>query len=299
MDALMARYQDYCDHLAVERGVSANTMAAYRLDLARFLGFLRDDRSRREWDAVTSDDLVAYLIALRDRGLQTRTIVRNMVSVRGLFAFLVGEDVLREDPSRKLDLPAFWSTLPDVLTLDQVTLLLDAPPTDSPGGLRDRAMLETLYATGLRVSELAGLPLSAVDPELRFVRCMGKGAKERLVPIGGKALAAIQQYLREGRPSLVRKRSSSHLFVSRLGSRMSRQAVWQMVRKYSRQVGIRAPVHPHMLRHSFATHMLEGGADLRAVQMMLGHTDLSTTQIYTHVTRDRLRDVHRRFHPRG
>jgi len=299
VDELTSRLQDYMDHLAVEKGLAVNSLAAYHGDLTRLAAFLRDARLRHSWPEVTADDLLAHLIELRDSGLNTRSIVRNMVSVRGLFSFLIEEAVVTADPTGAIELPSFWVTLPDVLSINDVNRLLKAPPANTPQGLRDRAMLETLYASGLRVSELTGLTVNQINLELHFVRCMGKGSKERIVPLGAKAESSLRRYLVEGRPVLMKGHTSGALFLTRLGKQMTRQAFWQIVKKYAKQAGIKVPVHPHTLRHSFATHLLEGGADLRAVQMMLGHTDISTTQIYTQVSREHVQNVHRRYHPRA
>jgi integrase/recombinase XerD len=287
------------DHLAVERGLARNTLEAYAADLRQFIGFLEEERGRGAWSEVESGDLVGYLALLRDRGLAMRSIVRKMVAVRGVFAFLVQEGVIVEDPTLRIELPGFLRTLPDVLTVEEVQRLLRAPPRDTVLGIRDRAMLEVLYAAGLRVSELLSLTLGQVNLDLRFVRCLGKGNKERLVPLGRKAIAAVRRYLSDSRPELLGKRQSELLFLNRYGRRMSRQGFWQKVKRYALAAGIKGQIYPHTLRHSFATHLLERGADLRAVQMMLGHSDISTTQIYTHLNREHLRQVHRRFHPRA
>ncbi len=292
---LLRFFLDYC---ASECGLSVNTLMAYESDLADFIGFMKPG-SASDLEALSAARLVDYVDSCRRRGLATNSIWRRLVAVRMFFRFLVMEEYVRTDPAAAFKTPHLWKKIPDVLTVEQVEQLIEAPRGDGPLVLRDRAILDVLYATGARASELCGLDLGTVNFEYRFVRCYGKRMKERLVPIGTKALKALRDYIDEGRPLLLKKRLQNALFVTRSGRRITRQAVWALVRKYALQAAIGAPVHPHTLRHSFATHMLSGGADLRAVQLMLGHADVSTTEIYTHVDRDRLKSIHKRFHPRG
>lgn len=285
-------------YLKVERGRAENTLQAYRHDLRRFAAWL-EERGLRSPRDVTHAVIADHLVALDRQGLGLRSIARARTSLRQLFVFLVKEGHLEADPSTLVEAPRFPSPLPTVLTGAQVEAILAAPDPESTLGLRDAAMIELLYATGLRVSELVGLPLAALDPDVGLMKVRGKGNKERLVPIGGRALDLVGRYLERSRPLLDPDRRSPALFVSRRGRPMTRQNFWQRLSSWARQAGVRGKVSPHVLRHSFATHLLENGADLRALQAMLGHADISTTQIYTHVTRARLRALHERHHPRG
>jgi integrase/recombinase XerD len=228
-----------------------------------------------------------------------RSVARWLVAVRRFFAYALGEGLVSEDPTAHLDSPRTWRSLPKVLSFQEVELLLAAPDRNAPRGLRDAAMLEVLYATGLRVSELCGLRLGDLHLDAGYLRCWGKGSKERVVPLGSEADATLQRYLAEGRPSLLAGRRTDWLFVNSRASAISRQGFWKLVKRYGIRAGIRTPLSPHVLRHSFATHLLENGADLRSVQVMLGHADISTTQIYTHVNRERLRRLYEDFHPRA
>jgi len=293
-DASVDRYLTY---LAAERGLAANTLAAYSRDLAAFL----DHAERRQIGSpaqVQARDVVAFLEHLQQRGLSARSRARMFAALRGWLAFLVREEVLVADPTRDIHLPRLGQRLPRTLGPDEMRQLLGLD-TPNPVAQRDGAMIELVYATGLRVSELVSLKVSQVNLEAGFLTVMGKGSKERAVPIGTFARQRLLDYLREARPKLLAGRLSPHLFVSRRGKRLTRNAFWQRLRLAARRAGIGGQVSPHTLRHAFATHLVERGADLRAVQMMLGHADISTTQIYTHVARDHLRALHRKFHPRG
>jgi integrase/recombinase XerD len=292
---LLQYFLHYC---AVECGLSANTLGAYERDVAQFLEF-SGAQSAADLEAIGPGDLVRYVESRRNRGLAPNSVVRGLVAVRMFYRFLRLEDYLRRDPGEAFQTPRLWQRVPEVLTVEEVERLLAAPRGDAPIARRDRAMLEVLYATGARATELCGLDVGDVNAEYRFVRCFGKRRKERLVPIGRKALAALADYTEAGRPALLRDRAEPALFLARTGRRVSRDTVWRRVRHHARAAGISRGVHPHTLRHSFATHLLSGGADLRAVQEMLGHADISTTEIYTHVDRRRLKAVHKRFHPRG
>jgi integrase/recombinase XerD len=249
--------------------------------------------------ALTPADLTGYVEGLYAAGLSPRSIARHITTLRNFYRFLLQEGELSQDPTEFLVQPKQWTTLPKYLNEGEVDRLLSAPPPDKPTGLRDRAMLDLLYATGLRVSELCGLPMSAVEREMGLLRVTGKGNKQRIVPFGEAAGAAIDQYLRDGRPRLLKGRASRSLFVTARGSAMTRQTFWKLIRGYGLRAGISRPLTPHVIRHSFATHLVEGGADLRSVQIMLGHTDISTTQVYTHVARSRLRQVVDQHHPRA
>lgn len=288
----------YLEYLIVEKGLSKKTLSAYASDLLRYTTFLRSNGISDPTlaDAAT---LLRYLIHLRNKGLAARSRARHLVSIRGFYRFLNQEGRIETDPSRLVELPKSGLYLPDVISPESVFRLLDAPDKSKPAGIRDMAMLEITYAAGLRVSELVYLEVNSVNLEAGFVRVIGKGKKERLVPIGRPACRKIQFYLESARPALLKTGTSRYLFVARAGKPLTRQGFWKLLKKHVANAGIPGNVTPHTLRHSFASHLLEGGADLRAVQVMLGHADISTTQIYTHVTRDRLREIHRRYHPRG
>jgi len=288
----------YINHLIVEKGLAAKTIEAYSADLASFLQFLKSENIERLEDADTTA-ILKYVIDLRKTGRGARTRARHLVTIRGFFHFLALTGLLTENIAKMVELPKSGLKLPDVLGQEEVAVLIMAPDREKPLGLRDAAMLEMIYAAGLRVSELIDLPMGSVNLEAGFVRVMGKGSKERIVPIGGKAIACLNDYLDHGRPLLLKNMSSRFLFVARAGKPMTRQGFWKLLRRYALQAGITKRVTPHSLRHSFASHLLEGGADLRAVQMMLGHVDIGTTQIYTHVAQQRLIEIHRHYHPRG
>lgn len=288
----------YINYLVVEKGLADATIESYGSDLKNFADFLKSSRI----DPLAETDAAAvlkYLIDLRKAGLSARSRARHLVTLRGFFKFLVQEKIIKKDPTRIIDLPKTGIKLPDVLSLDEILLILKAPDGATPRGARDGAMLELLYAAGLRVSELIHVKLQDVNMDMGFVRTLGKGSKERIVPIGSKAREKIEDYVKNARPRLLKNHVSSYLFVARAGNPMTRQGFWKLLKKYTIQAGIRKNITPHSFRHSFASHLLEGGADLRAVQMMLGHVDISTTQIYTHVARDHLKKLHEQYHPRG
>ncbi len=282
-------------YLRIERGLADNTLSAYGRDLAVFLNFL--EQRSLSLAAVETTDIEAYLRELRET-MSARSTARALSSIRMFFRFLTAEGLLESNPVRLIDSPKLDRRLPDVLSAGEVEKLLASPSGDAPVSLRDRAMLELLYATGLRVSELVGLRMRNINLEAGFVRTMGKGAKERVIPIGQKALEAVREYLKRGRSAFVRRGTGSELFLNCRGKGISRQGFWKLIKKHALRAGISKNLSPHSLRHSFASHLLEGGADLRSVQFMLGHADIATTQIYTHVTRSRLKEVHEKFHPR-
>lgn len=286
----------WLDHLAVERGLSNHTLAAYANDLRRLAALLP---GRRALEQARAAELRAALRELRSAGRAPRSIARWVVAVRRFYAFLLAERAIAENPAAQLELPRTWRALPRALDGPQVEALLGAPDRSTPRGLRDAAMLELLYATGLRVSELVGLRLGDVRLDAGYLRCWGKGRKERVVPFGAEADATLRRWLELGRPALADESAAELLFPGRGGKALTRQAFWKRVKALGRRVGLPAGLSPHTLRHSFATHLLEHGADLRAVQMMLGHADISTTQIYTHVNRERLRRLYDDFHPRA
>lgn len=282
-----------------EKGLSAQTVAAYRLDLASFRKFWSAERGEKAAAAATLDDLREYLDYCRRRGLGNRSVARHVTTLRGFFGYLIEIGTIQADPTELLGAPLTGSSLPKYLDEGRVDRLLKLPGSQDKAALRDTAMLHLMYAAGLRVSELVNLRVSDLDLLAGVVRVTGKGGKQRLVPVGRAALAAVENYLGSARPNFLRNRVSVHLFVTSRGGPMTRQAFWKLLRGHSREAGMFEGVSPHVLRHSFATHLLEGGADLRSVQTMLGHADIGTTQIYTHVMRSRLRDTVDRFHPRA
>jgi integrase/recombinase XerD len=288
----------FLTHVKVEKGLSANTVAAYRRDLAKFNAFA--ERRKLTLLCVSRDDLVDFLAGMYREKLESRTVARHLVTLRNFFRFAQIQDLIKADPSLNLESPKIRRTLPGYLRLEEVERLLAEPDAKTALGLRDRAMLEVLYSTGLRVSELIGLRVTDLDAKVGCIRCIGKGDKERIVPAGRKALGMVEKYLRDARPKLLGKRvSGPALFVNRRGDSLSRVGVWKILSAYGRRAGLRVALTPHMLRHSFATHLLERGADLRSVQLMLGHADISTTQIYTHVVEERLKQIYKAHHPRA
>jgi integrase/recombinase XerD len=286
----------YLAALLAERGASSHTVAAYRRDLADFVAFLG---RRRELTAATPDDVRAYLEALRARGLRASSVARRLSAVRGLYRYLVGESAMTGDPTELVECPRLPRPLPKTLSRDVATSLVEGPDTASERGVRDRTLLEVLYATGMRASECLGLRLEDVNLTAGYVVCTGKGRKQRLVPLGAEAIVWIRAYLDRARPAATRRHDSGRLFVNGRGRALSRQSLWGIVRKAGATAGVAKRVSPHVLRHSFASHLLEGGADLRSVQAMLGHADIATTQIYTHLPSAALKRMYREFHPRA
>lgn len=287
----------FLNYLSVERGLSRNTIVSYRQDLESYVGFL----SKEQIDALskaTRNDVGEFMLFLKEKGLSPSSISRRLTAVKMFYRFLLRERALKSDPTSMIDSLKLWKKIPETLSQNEVESLLNQPNTRDRQGIRDKAILETIYATGMRVSEAAGLKLDNVNLEVGFLRCMGKGSKERVIPLGSKAIASINRYLKTARPGLSKESQVEFLFLSRLGKRLSRQSLWKIIKKHAREAGIRKPIRPHILRHSFATHLLERGADLRSVQEMLGHTNISTTQIYTHINKDRLKSIHRQYHPR-
>lgn len=293
--ALPGPIKSFLDFCRVEKGLAANSLQSYRFDLKRF-----SSKIQVPVQTASPENLGRYVESLYGAELSARSIARHITTLRNLYSFLAREGMIDRDPTEFLALPRQWSTLPKYLNREEVEKLLAAPPTDKPTGLRDCAMLQVLYATGLRVTELCRLELAAVERDLGVLRVTGKGNKQRLVPFGEPAREAIDRYLSDGRPKLLKGRASGFLFVTSRGSQaMTRQAFWHLLRGYGRKVGIFRDLTPHVVRHSFATHLVEGGADLRSVQIMLGHADISTTQVYTHVARRRLREIVNQHHPRA
>ena len=287
---------EYIDFLKIEKRQSPNTLAAYRHDVSFFAKYLLSKRL----DGARTSDVRSFLVFLRnERGLAPSSVARCLSSLKSFYDYLFVENLILENPTETIPSPRPWRKLPNVMSVEEVDALITAPDINTLAGARDLAMLELIYATGLRVSELVSLKMSAVDLEVGYLRSLGKGSKERVVPIGDVAKTAIESYVNNARPLFQKKRRSGDLFLTRRGNAMTRQGFWKILKKYSIKAKIEGAVSPHALRHAFATHLLERGADLRSVQMMLGHSDISTTQIYTHVLRQRMREVHERFHPRA
>jgi integrase/recombinase XerD len=295
---ISATISSFLTYVKVEKGLSSNTVSAYRRDLVKFDVFAQ--KRKLSLEAVSRDDLVDFLAGLYRMNLESRTVARHLVTLRNFFRFAQIHELITTDPSINLESPKIRRSLPGYLRLEEVERLLEQPDSTTALGLRDRAMLEVLYSTGLRVSELIGLRVSDLDGKVGCVRCIGKGDNERIVPVGRKALIMVEKYLRDARPKLLGKlRGSPTLFVNRRGVSLSRVGVWKILSGYGKRAGLRVSLTPHMLRHSFATHLLERGADLRSVQLMLGHADISTTQIYTHVVEERLKQIYKAHHPRA
>jgi integrase/recombinase XerD len=297
---LSAAISAFLTHVRVEKGLSANTISAYGRDMMKFDAFAK--KRKLVLKSVSRDDLVDFLADLYRHKLESRTVARHLVTLRNFFRFAQVNELITDDPSLNLESPKIRRSLPGYLRLEEVEKLLTQPDEKTPIGLRDRSMLEVLYSSGLRVSELTGLRVMDLDRSAGCVRCVGKGDKERIVPVGKRAMALVDRYLRDARPKLLAKGqfgNSPILFLNRRGSRLSRVGVWKILSAYGRRAGLRVALTPHTLRHSFATHLLERGADLRSVQLMLGHSDISTTQIYTHVVEERLKQIYKAHHPRA
>lgn len=292
--SLSAGVRLFLDYCRIEKGLSANTLEAYARDLEQFRSFFQPADS----PVPDAEGVRQFVDSLYRAGLSGRSIARRLTTLRGLYGFLLREGFVDSDATESLPLPKAWRTLPNYLTEEEIDQILEAPGADKPTGLRNRAMLQLLYATGLRVSELCGLQVSDLRMEYGVVTVTGKGNKQRIVPVGREALKAVEEYLSIGRPALLKRKASRYLFVTARGGKLTRQCFWKLLGDCARQAGVFRKVTPHMLRHSFATHLLEHGADLRSVQTMLGHADISTTQIYTHVLKSRLRQVVDQHHPR-
>ena len=297
---ILATISSFVTHVKVEKGLSANTVEAYHRDLRKFEVFAQ--KRKLTLAGVSKDDLMDFLAGLYGEKLDSRSVARHLVTLRNFFRFAQIQDLIATDPTINMESPKIRRTLPGYLRLEDVEKLLNQPDQKTAMGIRDLAMLEVLYSTGLRVSELVGLRIGDLDSKMGCVRTIGKGDKERIVPVGKKALAMVEKYLHEARPELLKKAKMSQsqaLFVNSRGRSLSRVGVWKILSAYGRKAGLRIPLTPHMLRHSFATHLLERGADLRSVQLMLGHADISTTQIYTHVVEERLKQIYKAHHPRA
>ncbi|MFA5145495.1 MAG: site-specific tyrosine recombinase XerD [Candidatus Omnitrophota bacterium] len=287
----------FLNYLSVERGLARNTIIAYREDLNSYIDFI----IKSHIDAlskITKNDIVNFMLDQKDKGISANSIARRLAAMRMFHRFLAREKILKGDATSLIDSPRLWKKVPDTLSLNEVEALIAQPDIRDKQGIRDRAILEILYATGMRVSEAVNLRADNVNLDIGFLRCIGKGNKERVIPLGKKAISSIQRYLISSRPHFLKNKESEFMFLNRFGKKISRQSLWKLLKKYARQAKIKKTIKPHILRHSFATHLLERGADLRSVQEMLGHSNISTTQIYTHINKDRLKTVHRMFHPR-
>ena len=292
-----AHIRSFLSYLRVEKGLSPNTIHAYRRDMAKFAEFAA--KQKIATGQIERSHVVDFLRTLYLRKLDSRSVARHLVTIRHFFRFAFTEGLIQEDPAINIQSPKFRQALPEFLGVEEVDRLLAQPDITTTAGLRDKAMIELLYSTGLRVSELCGLQTADLQMEVGCLRCIGKGNKERLVPVGRRALETVQEYLKKSRPEILGDKTSPYLFASRTGSAINRIIFWKVLGAYGRKAGLRKTLSPHMLRHSFATHLLDRGADLRSVQMMLGHADIATTQIYTHVVEERLKQVYKAHHPRA
>lgn len=289
----------YFNYLLIERGLAQNTLESYSRDLRRFILFAGENRKITDIQDVTPEVLVEYLTRIRDEGLAANSMNRSLAALRGFYKYLLREGIITQNPLANIELAKVWMKLPDTISKEEMKTILAQPGTNTIPAIRNTAMLELLYATGIRVSELINLTMNSVNWQVGFLIVMGKGSKERIVPVGKIAYDCTRRYVDEARPQLMQKKSTDVLFLNRFGKKFTRQGFWKIVVGYAKQAGLQKKVYPHTFRHSFASHLLEGGADLRTVQVMLGHSDISTTQIYTHVTREKLREIHQKYHPRG
>lgn len=289
--------EQFLSYISVERGMANNTLSSYKRDLYRFADFLKSKKVD-SIDKVSRQMINSFMMAEKERGLASNSVSRGLACIKSFFKFLLKENIIKEDAANIIESPKLWKKLPFTLNVKEVETLLNAPNVRDPMEARDKACLELMYATGMRVSELVNLKMDDINMAVGFVKCFGKGSKERIVPFGKKAKESLVRYLEKSRPRFLKKKISNFLFLTRLGKPMSRQTFWKIIKRYAKLAKIKKKVTPHSLRHSFATHILERGADLRIVQEMLGHADISTTQIYTHVSKDRLKSIHQKFHPR-
>jgi integrase/recombinase XerD len=286
----------FLNYLVVERGFAKNTICSYRGDLQLYKDYL----AQRKIDTISKSDraeISNFMLSQKEKGLSANSIARRLAAIKSFYRFLVRERVIKSDPTDLMETPKLWKKIPETLSVDEAEALIMQPDARDKIGIRDRAILDIMYSTGMRVSEVVNLKIDNINFDMGFVRCIGKGNKERIIPLGRQARQAIRKYLQTSRPNLTKK-STDILFLNRFGRNISRQSLWKMVKRYARSARIKKQLRPHILRHSFASHLLERGADLRSVQEMLGHSDISTTQIYTHVNKDRLKTIHKMFHPR-
>jgi len=289
----------FLNYLYVERGLAHNTIISYREDLNIYIDFLIK-HNIDSLSKTTKEAIINFMLYQKDRGLSVNSVARRLAAIKMFYRFLVRERILKIDPTSLIDSPKLWKKIPETLSLNEVDSLISQPNIRERQGIRDRAILEALYATGMRVSEAVNLKVDNVNLDIGFLRCIGKGSKERVIPLGRKAISSLRRYLKQSRPQLLdsAKKDSEFLFLNRFGKKISRQSLWKIIKRYAREARIKKTIMPHILRHSFATHLLERGADLRSVQEMLGHANISTTQIYTHINKERLKSIHRMFHPR-
>lgn len=295
----MNRIEEFLDYLEIEKGFSHHTLSAYHTDLKQFLAFLKKERAFRGWDQVTREDILAFMVEMKERRYAVSTVARRVSAIRSFFSYLVQEHHLEEDPTEGLELPHVPRSIPRVLTTEEIDELLEQPArSDTPIAMRDRAMIELLYATGMRVSEMVTLKLGDLNLSTGDIRCIGKGNRERVLPLSATAVDALREYLEQARPHLAESAQEPHLFLNRRGHKMTRQGFWLMLKKYAEQIGL-FDVTPHTLRHTFATHALQRKVDLRTVQEILGHASISTTQVYTHLATDQLHQAYDEAHPRA
>jgi integrase/recombinase XerD len=295
MQELLTRYLNY---LLIERGMAQNTLEAYGRDLRRYFQFLQQ-KDITELQEVKPEVIIEYLVQIKADGLSANSMNRALAALRGFYKYLTQEKIIGQSPLVNIELAKVWMRLPDTISKEEMNVILIQPGNQTASAMRDTAMLEFLYATGIRVSELINLTMNSINWQVGFVVVMGKGSKERIVPIGKTAYDCTRRYVDMARPQLMQKKNTDVLFLNRFGTKFTRQGLWKIVIRYAQKAGLQKKVHPHTFRHSFATHLLEGGADLRTVQVMLGHVDISTTQIYTHITKERLKEIHAKYHPRG
>ena len=294
MDKLV---EEFLNYLSVEKGLAENTLSSYRGDLAKYIKYLTQNNID-SFGKTNRSNVTNFMLYLKEKGLNSNSIARALIAIKVLYRFLVNERYLKDDITSVISLPKLWRKLPEVLSSDEVERLLTSPNLRTKLGIRDKAVLELMYATGMRVSEIASLKLNDLNLDMGFVKCTGKGQKERIIPLGTYASRALMRYLNRARPKFLKQKDENSLFLSRLGKKISRQTFWKTIKHYTKKSKIKKEIAPHTLRHSFATHLLERGADLRTVQEMLGHSDISTTQIYTHINKERLKQIHRKYHPR-
>lgn len=290
--------KEFVNYLSVERGLAHNTLLAYQRDLEKYVESLESSGTAHP-DSVRREMVTNYMFLQKQKGLSATSICRSLAAIKMFHRFLVRERLAKEDPTNLVETPKLWKRVPEVLSANEMESIIKASQGRGWQNVRDNAILELFYASGMRVSELVNLKLEHLNLEIGYVRCIGKGRKERIIPVGKRAIEAVKKYCATVRPRLLKSKPSSVLFLSRLGEKISRQSVWKVIKRYAKKANIKRAIKPHTLRHSFATHLLERGADLRSVQEMLGHSDISTTQIYTHVDRERLKSIHKQFHPRG
>ncbi len=296
--ALTGPIEGFGHYLVTERGLSQNTLEAYARDIRKFATFL-EGIAKTSFNGVRPGDIVEYMITEKRKGMAINSLARNVVAIKMFFRYLAGEKLVETNVADEIDTPRLWRHLPEVLTVEEVNKLIELPDTTTAAGIRDRAIVEMLYATGMRISELVDLKLNQFEPVEQFAICRGKGSKERIIPVGGQATEWTKQYVRDIRPSLSRNKKPAELFITRFGRKFTRQGMWKLLHKYIDKLGLEKTITPHTLRHTFATHLLQNGADIRVIQAMMGHSNISTTQLYTHVDTNRLKSIHKKYHPRG